>query len=155
MNQYHESDETSFENNWNFQDKFSGKPVGNNLYDQQTGTSLLNRPGKVIGSIASKSQTLTFALWDDAVEDGDSISLNINGKWIARGFPVKKQPQFLTITLDPGPNVITFVADNLGSIVPNTSVLEIIDGNRRKSFNIETDLNENNQVKIFYEVKPK
>jgi hypothetical protein len=154
LNQYRENDETGFQNNPNFEDKFKDYPIGQGS-GNTSGTMILNRPGKVIGSIASKSQTLTFALWDDAVEDGDSISLNINGRWITRGFPVKKQPQFITITLDPGPNVITFVADNLGSIIPNTSVLEIIDGNRRKSFNIETDMNENNQVKIFYEVKPK
>ena len=55
--------------------------------------------------------------------------------------------------MNPGPNVITFIADNLGTIPPNTSVLEIIDGKKRKSFYIETDMNKNNQIKIFYEVK--
>jgi archaellum component FlaG (FlaF/FlaG flagellin family) len=107
----------------------------------------------VIGNIVSRSATVTLALWDDAVEDGDSISLRINGKWVAQGFPVKKNPQFLQVTLNPGPNTITFVADNLGSIPPNTSVLEIIDGKKRKSFNIETNLDQNNLVNIFYEVK--
>jgi len=114
----------------------------------------LQRNEKVIGNIVSKSATVTLALWDDAVEDGDSISLRINGKWVAQGFPVKKSPQFLQVTLNPGPNTITFVADNLGSIPPNTSVLEIIDGKKRKSFNIETSLDQNNLVNIFYEVKP-
>ena len=116
--------------------------------------SRLNRTGKVIGNIISKSQQLKFAIWDDAVEDGDSISLSINDKWIVQGFPVKKRPQFITVTLAPGPNIITFVADNLGSIVPNTSVLEIIDGNKRKSFYIETDLHQNELIKIFYDLKP-
>lgn len=113
----------------------------------------LQRNEKVIGNIVSRSATVTLALWDDAVEDGDSISLRINGKWVAQGFPVKKNPQFLQVTLNPGPNTITFVADNLGSIPPNTSVLEIIDGKKRKSFNIETNLDQNNLVNIFYEVK--
>jgi hypothetical protein len=56
--------------------------------------------------------------------------------------------------LEPGPNSIIFVADNLGSVVPNTSVLEIIDGKKRKSFMIDTDLSKNNQVNIYYEFKP-
>ena len=115
---------------------------------------LLNRTDKVIGNIVSTAQQLDFAIWDDAIEDGDSISLSINGKWIVQGFPVKKQPQQLSVTLSPGPNVITFVADNEGSIVPNTSILEIIDGRKRKSFNIETNLRENNVVRIYYDVKP-
>jgi len=116
--------------------------------------SALNRPGKIIGSIVARSQQITFAIWDDAVEDGDTISLSINDKWITRNFPVLKRPQFITVTLEPGPNVITFVAENLGSIIPNTSVLEIIDGKKRKSFYIETDLDQNNLIKIFYDIKP-
>lgn len=114
----------------------------------------LSRNEKLVGSIISSSQQITLALWDDAVEDGDSVSININGTWIARGFPVKKNPQFIIVTLSPGPNTITFVADNLGSIPPNTSVLEIIDGKKRKSFSIETNLDQNNLIRIFYNYKP-
>jgi hypothetical protein len=116
--------------------------------------SSLQRNNKIVGSIISKSQQITLAIWDDALEDGDSISLSINGKWITQGLPVKNKPQFLYVTLEPGPNSIIFVADNLGAIVPNTSVLEIIDGKKRKSFMIDTDLSKNNQVNIFYEYKP-
>ncbi len=128
-----------------------GNNTGNNLNNKP---SSLNRNSKLIGSIVARSQQITFAIWDDAVEDGDTISLSINDKWITKNFPVLKRPQFITVTLDPGPNVITFVAENLGSIIPNTSVLEIIDGKKRKSFYIETDLNQNNLIKIFYDLKP-
>ncbi len=114
----------------------------------------LSRNEKLIGSIVATTQQITLALWDDAVEDGDSVSININARWIVEGFPVKKNPQFIRVTLAPGPNTITFVADNLGSIPPNTSVLEIIDGKKRKSFTIETNLDQNNLIKIFYDYKP-
>ncbi len=107
---------------------------------------------EVVGEIISRSANLTFAIWDDAVEDGDSISLQVNGAWIANGFAVKNKVQNIQIHLKPGPNVITFIADNLGSISPNTSVLEIIDGNKRKSFHIETDTDKTNQVRIYYEL---
>ncbi len=114
----------------------------------------LQRNEKLIGSIVAKTQQITLAIWDDAVEDGDSISINIGGRWVVQGFPVKKAPQFITVTLQPGSNTIMFVADNIGSIPPNTSVLEIIDGKKRKSFYLETSLGENNLVKIFYDWKP-
>jgi hypothetical protein len=104
----------------------------------------------VMGSLVSTAQQLKLAIWDDAVEDGDSISINVNGKWVAKGFPVKKNPQFLTIPLKPGDNSITFVADNLGSIAPNTSVIEIIDGKKRKSFMLETVMGQNNIINILY-----
>lgn len=108
---------------------------------------------KLIGSVKTQSKQITLALWDDAVEDGDSVSISINNKWIARGFPVKKNVQFLTVTVEPGPNTIMFIGDNLGSIPPNTSVLEIIDGKRRKSFLLETVPGETNLLKIFYDLK--
>ncbi len=109
---------------------------------------------KLLGSIVATAKQLVLAIWDDAVEDGDSISININGKWIEKGFPVKKKPQFITVTLQPGPNAITFVGDNLGSIPPNTSVLEIIDGKKRRSFMLATVPGEDNLINIFYDLKP-
>ncbi len=115
--------------------------------------SSLNRDSKWIGNIITRSAQVTLAIWDDAIDDGDSISLMVNNKWITKGLRVRNKPQFYQVDLQPGNNIITFVADNLGSISPNTSVLEIIDGKKRKSFNIETDFNKNNLMKIFYEVK--
>ena len=150
--QFNESSVTHFESYSEdaLNNKINSIPQGKN---NNISTSL-NRPGKIIGSIVAKSQQITFAIWDDAVEDGDTISISINDKWITKNFPVLKKPQFITVTLTPGPNVITFVAENLGSIIPNTSVIEIIDGKKRKSFFIETDLNQNNLIKIFYDLKP-
>ncbi|HMJ47650.1 MAG TPA: hypothetical protein VK498_09980, partial [Ferruginibacter sp.] len=113
----------------------------------------LEKNEKLTGDIISTSRQLTFGIWDDAVEDGDTISINIDGQWITRGFPVKKNPQFIKITLKPGPNMISFIGDNLGSIPPNTSVLEIIDGKKRKSFFMQSNLGEKNLIRIFYEVK--
>lgn len=114
----------------------------------------LLRDAKLLGNIEASSKQITLAIWDDAVEDGDSISLSINGKWIVQGLAVKKRPQFIIVTLEPGQNKITFIADNLGSIIPNTSVLEIIDGKKRKSFMIDTDLSQNNLVNIIYDNIP-
>lgn len=117
------------------------------------GEPALKEKEKLVGSVMAVSKQLTLALWDDAVEDGDTISVNINGEWIAKGFPVKKIPQFLQVTLKPGTNTITFLGDNLGSIPPNTAVLEIIDGKKRKSFLLESVPGESNLLKIRYDVQ--
>jgi len=109
---------------------------------------------KMVGSLLSSSRQLTLALWDDAVEDGDSISIKLNGNFITKGFPVLKRPQFIKVTLQPGTNAISFIADNIGSIPPNTSVLEIIDGIKRKSFMLESIPGENKILHIFYDIKP-
>lgn len=115
---------------------------------------LLKKDEKLVGSIISGTKTLTLAIWDEVIDDGDSISIKINNEWLVRGCPVKKTPRFITITLKPGTNTIVFLADNLGSIPPNTSVLEIIDGKRRKSYEMESNPGEKNLIKIFYETGP-
>jgi hypothetical protein len=126
--------------------------VRSNLMKQAQQT--LNRTTKPVGQMETKSEQIMLAIWDDAVEDGDTISLNINGKWLERGLRVRKQTKFIPVTLDPGPNQITFIAENLGSISPNTSVLEIIDGKIRKAFKIDTNLQKNNLINIFYDFNP-
>jgi hypothetical protein len=149
---YHEEDETNFETFDPANPKFS---FVNRIRtgDQNGRDSVFRRNVNTIGNIVSRSAELTFALWDDAVEDGDTVSLSINNNWIVKGFPVLKKPQYLHVVLSPGPNVITLIAENLGSIIPNTSVLEIIDGKKRKSFYVETDMNKNNQINIFYDIR--
>jgi hypothetical protein len=106
---------------------------------------------KLIASIKSVSKQLTLAVWDDAVEDGDTISININGTWVVKNMLLKNRPQFITVSLNAGANTITFTGENLGSIPPNTSVLEIIDGKKRKAFFMETVPMEHNLLKIYYD----
>lgn len=110
------------------------------------------RTTKIIDSMRVGSQEVTLAIWDDAVEDGDSISLQINDEIFMPGLAVKKKPQFIKVKLYPGENKIIFIADNLGSIAPNTSILEIIDGKKRRAYNINTNLGQNNAIKIIYEL---
>lgn len=110
------------------------------------------RQTKLIDSIRVTSQEVMLALWDDAVEDGDSISLQINDEIFMPGIAVKKKPQFIPVKLYKGDNKIVFIADNLGAIPPNTSILEINDGKKRKSYMINTDMRQNNAIKITYEL---
>lgn len=133
-------------------------PEGKNLLKDEAARiqvqQALTRDAKTLGNVKTTTRQIILALWDDAVEDGDTISLNINGNWIVQGFPVKKRPQFIAVTIEPGQNKIVFIANNLGSIPPNTAVLEIIDNRQRKSFMIDTDLSQNNLINILYEAKP-
>jgi hypothetical protein len=114
-------------------------------------STMLGRQNIELGTVAVKIKKITMAIWDDAVEDGDTISLRINDKWIVQNMAVKKKPQFLTVEVEPGPNKISFIAENLGAIVPNTAVLEINDGRQRKAFFIDTDFEKNNSVNIIYD----
>lgn len=130
-------------------------PSGRNLFRNDSAKAIsektLLRTSKTVGNIKATTKEIILAIWDDALEDGDSVSVNINGNWIVQGFAVRKKPQFISVKIESGKNKIVFIAENLGSVSPNTSVLEIIDGKQRKSFMIDTNLEQNNQINIVYE----
>jgi len=113
-------------------------------------TMLAARQNQSIGSVVVNQPEVTLELWDEQQEDGDSISLRLNNRWIVSGMAVKNAAQQITVQLQPGENWLLFMADNLGSIPPNTAVLRIIYGTRSKTLDIKTDLNRNNVISILY-----
>jgi hypothetical protein len=112
---------------------------------------IAERHTSLLEKINVQQSDVTLELWDDAAEDGDSISIRMNGLEVVTGFPVKRQRQQLKVTLREGENRLIMLADNLGSIAPNTAVMRIVAGTLRKYVTIKTDLQQNNMLLIIYE----
>lgn len=112
---------------------------------------ITERQTSVLEKIHVQQADVTLELWDDAAEDGDSISIRMNGLEVVTGFPVKRQRQQLKLSLQEGENKLIMLADNLGSIPPNTAVMRIVAGTLRKYVTIKTDLQQNNMLLIIYE----
>jgi hypothetical protein len=108
------------------------------------------RRNSILEKIDVAKNDVELELWDDAAEDGDSISIRLNDQAVVTGFPVLKKKQKLHISLTPGENTLILLADNLGSIPPNTAVMKITAGRIRKYVRIKTDLKVNNVVVINY-----
>ncbi|MRG48592.1 hypothetical protein GFS24_25975 [Chitinophaga sp. SYP-B3965] len=104
-----------------------------------------------LASIKVDTANIVLELWDSAKEDGDSISLRLNGEWIRTGFPVKNALQKIPIRLQPGENTLLFMADNLGSIPPNTAELRIRYGTKSKNLRLSTDMKKNNEIRLILE----
>lgn len=104
-----------------------------------------------VASFTVNTADIILELRDTEIQDGDSISLRLNGKWIARGFPVKKAIQQIPVKLKKGENRLLFVADNLGSIPPNTAELRIRYGAQTKTPALSTDLAKNNEIILMLE----
>lgn len=113
--------------------------------------TVISRKDQWVTTIKVKQREITLELWDAQTEDGDSISLRLNEKWIVSGFPVKKQIQELKITLQPGENRLQFMADNLGRIPPNTAALRILFDKISRRVDLSTDMKRNNMIRIIYE----
>jgi hypothetical protein len=59
--------------------------------------------------------------------------------------------QQIPIRLQRGENELLFMADNLGSIPPNTAELRIRYGRKTQMLRLSTDMRKNNTVKLILE----
>lgn len=121
------------------------------LDSSRLSTQASGRATTPVATIAVDTADIALELWDERLEDSDSISLSLNGKWIATGFPVKKALQQIKIRLQRGENTLLFMADNLGKIPPNTAVIRICFGNKSQTLSLRTDMKKNNEIRLVLE----
>ncbi len=91
------------------------------------------RTNKLQTVIPIKSEKIELRFYDNAQIDGDSIALFLNGKLLFKNIRLTDQPY--TVILDANElqedNELVMVAENLGSIPPNTSFMVAIVGSKR------------------------
>ena len=109
------------------------------------------RKNSLVEQLTVADPLAELELWDDAAEDGDTVSILLNDRVVFTGFPVLRQRQKLSVVLKPGVNRLVLIADNLGSIPPNTAVMKITAGTTKKYVRIKTDLKQNNLLLINYQ----
>jgi len=108
------------------------------------------RRNQRIGQLTVSAEQVMLELRDEQVEDGDVISLEVNGAVVANGMEVTQQGRRFGVTLKRGRNRIVFRAENLGRIPPNTAVLLVdADGEQRK-FHLSTDFERNNVLDVIF-----
>lgn len=104
--------------------------------------------------IEVSSDSLVLAFYDNGVIDGDSISVYVNGDNIISNNKLTATATKKTIKL---PNVetveIILVAENLGTIPPNTGLLIIKDGDKSYPVNFSADLQTNASIIIKRKLK--
>ena len=87
------------------------------------------------------SQIVQINLWDHGREDGDIVSIYLNGYAIVSQYNLTYQKKGFQLTLDPSqPNDLFLYAHNLGRFPPNTVSIEIIDGEDSENIILNSDL---------------
>jgi len=104
----------------------------------------------ITDEIEVASDTLKIDFYDNGEVDGDSISVFVNKELIAFHQKLSTRAIHFDIILDPllDENEITMFADNLGSIPPNTCLMQIDDGKKRFQVRLSSSLEKNASVKI-------
>lgn len=115
---------------------------------RKTPAYMKGRRNQRIGQLKVTTEQVVLEIRDEQVEDGDIISLEVNGAVVTERMEVSREGKRFGISLKRGRNRIVFRAENLGRIPPNTAVLLVhADGEQRK-FNLSTDFERNNVLDI-------
>ena len=114
--------------------------------------SLQKRDIEVQKVITVDAKILKLAVWDNERVDGDKISLSLNGRWILRNYEIVKEKNNFEIELVPNQvNQLVFFAENLGTIPPNTSAINIQYDGYDKTHIMRSNLDKSGSINFFFE----
>jgi hypothetical protein len=118
-----------------------------------TPTVLTTRQNELVQTIATDAKTITFSFYDNGEIDGDTISVYDNGKLIAgrKGLTAKAITLMVNFTDDELEHEVVMVAENLGSIPPNTALMIVQAGSKRYTLNLSSTEKKNALVRFVYQ----
>ena len=98
------------------------------------------------------SRYVLINIWDDEKVDGDTLSINFNGKWVLKNYHLTKNAKTILLPLKKNDaNEIIFHAENLGEIPPNTAAVKLeYDNGTKKEFNMRSDFDANGIIKLIH-----
>ncbi|WP_421899414.1 hypothetical protein [Maridesulfovibrio sp.] len=83
----------------------------------------------------------TMYIWDHGSEDGDKISIFLNGRTVRGSATIGNSKTSVQLMLRQGPNQVLIKALNEGTSSPNTAaikVMNVVEGNPEQSYNLLT-----------------
>ena len=113
---------------------------------------LINRKGKLIQVINTRSKKFSIELFDNGTIDNDSITVYDNKKMILDRMRLTYTPIQVTLEFsnDITEHELIIVAHNLGIVPPNTALLVVKDEVTKEEFFINTDFQQNAKIIVRY-----
>lgn len=100
------------------------------------------------------SKNIRIRLWDINQEDGDIVSVNLNGKWVIDHFQLTNAGNYFEFELEGQANYLVLHAHNLGEIPPNTAGISVSDGvGGETEYTLRSNLYESDALLIEYHKK--
>jgi hypothetical protein len=108
---------------------------------------------KAIPEIAVDTGTIRLDFYDNGVVDGDSITVIANNNVIVSHHRLSAKPGTAHIRIDQNTTFqeIEMVAENLGSIIPNTALLIITAGKKRYQLFLSSTEQKSAKVRFVYD----
>src|SRR4029079_10958873 len=107
------------------------------------------RKNKLMQTVVSSSDSLLLSFYDNGVVDGDSISVYLNNQPVITNARLKSTAtrQMIYVGNLEEMNLL-LVAENLGTLPPNTGLLMIKDGEESYQVNFSADMQTNALIVI-------
>ncbi|MFT4830749.1 MAG: tetratricopeptide (TPR) repeat protein [Psychroserpens sp.] len=112
-------------------------------------TEFAGRKITYVQELVVRSKNITIDLWDNKEQDGDIVSVYLNGDSIIAKYSLTKDKKQFQVQLNASKsNDIFLFAHNLGTIPPNTVSIEISDGTTSEKIVLNSDLSSSEAVLI-------
>lgn len=137
-----------------------GGHVQNSSTDCGIGPIILKRikesAFKEVPEIKVDTGTIQLDFYDNATIDGDSITVKVNNQVILSNQRLEGKPAtcFVRIDLSSPFQEVEMIAENLGSIPPNTAVLVIRVGDKTHRLWLSSSESKSARVRFVYENEP-
>jgi len=114
---------------------------------------LKNRENPLVRKFATEAGEIKINVYDNGEIDGDTVSIYHNNQLIRSRAGLSQKPISITINVNAAEpyHEVIMVADNLGSIPPNTSVMIISTPATR--YQVFISSNEQKNAKVVFELK--
>ena len=108
---------------------------------------------KEIPEVKVDTGTLRLDFYDNGVIDGDSITIKVNKQVVATNQLLSAKPitLFVTIDLNNRFQEVEMIAENLGSIPPNTALLIVTAGKKRYRLYLTSTESKSAMVRFVYD----
>jgi hypothetical protein len=115
-------------------------------------TVLQTRTNELLKTMSVNHSDIELRIYDDGAIDNDTVSVYYDNKIIVSKARISDQPIIVHISVDPSdhPHQLVMVAENLGDIPPNTSLLVISDGDKRYEERIVSNEQKNVVINFVY-----
>lgn len=112
--------------------------------------ALTSRTNVTIRRIETDARDITIDLYDNGEIDGDTVTIYHNNSLVVKQARISEKPVRLTIPVnrEQPHHEIVMVADNLGAIPPNTSLMVVTAGSKRYEVFISTTRQKNAKVVV-------
>jgi hypothetical protein len=113
---------------------------------------LKSRTNELLKTLTVNNSSIELRIYDDGAIDNDTVSVYYDNKLIISKARLTDQPITVYITVEPSghPHQLVMVAENLGDIPPNTSLLVVRDGEKRYEERIISTEQKNVAINFVY-----